>query len=108
MRNINNGLETIKNQGRQDIKNLWPNIEKYWVDVVIGKQVTTLFSGLIQRKLALSLKKSSFKLSKHDFSKTVLNYILLKMELTLMKLKIALSTTFYMTSQTSRPANWLK
>lgn len=33
----NDGLITIKNQGRQDIKNLWPKIEEYWA-IVIYKQ----------------------------------------------------------------------
>src|SRR5690606_29411529 len=31
---LDDGLETIKNQGRQDIKNKWEEIEKYWVDVI--------------------------------------------------------------------------
>ena len=31
------GLETIKNQGRQDVKNRWPAIEEYWLDVIKKK-----------------------------------------------------------------------
>ena len=76
---LSDGLETIKNQGRQDIKNLWPNIEKYWVDIIYRQTGDDSIQWLDPKEnLRYPLKKSSFKLSKHDFSKTVLNYILFK------------------------------
>ena len=28
------GLETVKNQGRQDIKDKWKTIEDYWIDII--------------------------------------------------------------------------
>lgn len=28
------GLEAVKNQGRHDVKNLWPELEDYWTDAV--------------------------------------------------------------------------
>tara|TARA_X000000950_G_C13891668_1_gene651144 strand:+ start:92 stop:2377 length:2286 start_codon:yes stop_codon:yes gene_type:complete len=76
---LNDGLETVKNQGRQDIKNLWPNIEEYWTDVIYRQTGDDSIQWLDPKEnLSYQFEKSSFNLSMFDFKKTVFNYILFK------------------------------
>jgi hypothetical protein len=76
---LEDGLETVKNQGRQDIKNKWENIEKYWVDVIYKQSG----DGTIQwldpsENLSYKTNEIQFHISEQNFKKTVLNYIFFK------------------------------
>lgn len=73
------GLETVKNQGRHDIKGKWQTIEDKWVDV-INKQsgddsIQWIKPGLTGGKhLSYQVPEKPFEISEEDFRKTVLDY----------------------------------
>lgn len=75
----NDGLITIKNQGRQDIKNLWPKIEEYWA-TVIYKQAGDESIQWINPKERLSYKVPDppFAIDASDFNLSSLKYVLYK------------------------------
>lgn len=66
------GLETVKNQGRHDIKDKWDEIERYWVEV-INKQSGDKTIKWLKPSLHLSyqLPPKEFELFEEDFIKVV-------------------------------------
>lgn len=78
------GLETVKNQGRQDIKNRWHEIEDYWVQAIhdgIDSKYNT--RQIINPAEHLSYQKAEkpFEVSEEDFIKTIMDYELYKNEI---------------------------
>lgn len=75
------GLETIKNQGRQDVKNRWPAIEEYWLDVI--KKKTDEKYNTVQwlnpdEHLSWQEPIPPFKISLEDFNRTLLDFEMFK------------------------------
>lgn len=75
------GLETVKNQGRHDIKHKWKSIENYWIDS-ISKFRDTKY-GTAQwinpkEHLSYQLPEKPFEISEEDFKKTAMDYICFK------------------------------
>lgn len=71
------GLETVKNQGRQDIKDRWQEIEDYWINAIkTGEDSIYKTKQIIDPQEHLSYQKPDipFSISEEDFMKTVLNY----------------------------------
>ena len=71
------GLETVKNQGRQDIKNRWQEIEDYWMEV-IEKQSGSDTIQWIKPSGSIRYQETIEPLvvSQADFVRSVLHYIL--------------------------------
>lgn len=71
------GLETVKNQGRQDIKNKWQAIENKWVDI-IRKQSGHDTCKWVKPSEALSYQvpQKPFEISEEDFKKTMMDYLM--------------------------------
>ena len=71
------GLETIKNQGRQDVKNKWPEIEEYWLDV-IKKKVDEKYNTVQwldpEENLSWQEPIPPFEISLEDFNRTLLDF----------------------------------
>lgn len=71
------GLETIKNQGRQDVKNRWSVIEGYWLDV-IKKKIDDKYNTVqwLDPNEHLSWQEPipPFKISLEDFNRTLLDF----------------------------------
>lgn len=71
------GLETVKNQGRQDTKNRWKEIEDYWVDIILRQQgddsIQWLNSG---GDLKYKEAFDPIVITESDFTKSVLHHIL--------------------------------
>lgn len=79
---LKDGLETIKNQGRQDIKNKWEEIEKYWVDVIYTQSGDDSIQWLNPNEnLSYKTEEEEFEINEEDFKKIVLNYKLFKANL---------------------------
>lgn len=75
------GLERVKNQGRQDIKNKWMELENYWVESIRKRNDTKYgTSQWIDPKKFLSYQKpkAEFILHEEDFVKTMMNYLMFK------------------------------
>lgn len=73
----NDGLETIKNQGRQDIKNKWKDLENYWIKAIHdGNDPMFCSKKIINPKEHLSypMPEAPFEVYEEDFIKTVLDY----------------------------------
>ena len=76
------GLETIKNQGRQDIRNRWDAIEDEWVDIIHKQSGHGSIQWIrpedhlsYQEKLEIPLPSPS------DFIKRTLSYVLFKSDI---------------------------
>lgn len=79
------GLITVKNQGRQDIKHRWPAIEQKWLEIVekqdtsadkTCKWITPDLDDL--DNLSYPVPQKPFQISEEDFMKTVMDYEMYK------------------------------
>lgn len=82
------GLERVKNQGRQDIRHKWKEIEDKWVDIV-KKQSGDDSIKWIKPKECLSYQKDEepFEIHEEDFIKTMIDYLMFKEEIDVKALK---------------------
>ena len=73
------GLETVKNQGRQDIKDKWQNIEDFWTDI-IHKQTghDTIQWVKPTEHLSYQMPEVPFEIFEEDFTKTMMDYLMFK------------------------------
>lgn len=75
------GLETVKNQGRQDIKDRWPEIEDYWINAIqTGEDPKYGTKQIIDPREHLSYQKPEipFSIGEEDFFRAVMNYEIYK------------------------------
>ena len=73
------GLETVKNKGRHDVRHRWPAIERYWVDSI--KKLRDDNYGTAQwikpaEHLSYQMPEKPFEVFKEDFRKTALEYLM--------------------------------
>lgn len=82
------GLETVKNQGRHDIKNKWPSIEDYWVDIIHKQSGNETIQWIKpDEHLSYQLPEKEFEIYEEDFNKTVLDYMMFKEGIDVKKLR---------------------
>ncbi len=72
------GLETVKNQGRHDVNNIWKNkYEDYWVEAIKNsndsKYGTMKIIDPINDEIEYPPEEYSFEISDIDFEKTILS-----------------------------------
>lgn len=75
------GLETVKNQGRQDIKDRWQEKEDYWVEAIHnGEDPQYGTKQIIDPRQHLSYQKPEvpFEIFEEDFIKTMMDYEMFK------------------------------
>lgn len=75
------GLETVKNQGRHDIKGKWQSIEDKWVDIIKkqtgDESIQWLKPGFENDEhLSYQVPVKEFEIYEEDFRKTILDYYL--------------------------------
>ncbi|MBQ2674545.1 MAG: SAM-dependent DNA methyltransferase [Prevotella sp.] len=73
----NDGLETVKNQGRQDIKNKWKELEDYWIKAIHDGNEPRFSSKVVidpSEHLSYPMPEAPFEVYEEDFIKTVLDY----------------------------------
>ena len=69
------GLETVKNQGRQDIKNKWASIESYWLNVIKKQSGDKTIQWINPKNhLSYQMPEKPFEIYEEDFVKTLLDY----------------------------------
>lgn len=73
------GLETVKNKGRHDVRHRWPAIEQYWVDSI--KKLRDDKHGTAQwikpsEHLSYQMPEKPFEVFKEDFRKTAMDYLM--------------------------------
>ena len=75
------GLVTVKNQGRQDIYNKWPAIEDKWVDIIYKQSGHDTIKWISPSDcLSYQVPPKEFEISEEDFRKTILDYYMYEEE----------------------------
>lgn len=73
------GLETVKNQGRHDIKDRWQEIENKFVDVIHKQSGDDTIQWIKPTEhLSYQMPEKEFEISEEDFTKTMMDYIMYK------------------------------
>ncbi|WP_302028287.1 MULTISPECIES: class I SAM-dependent DNA methyltransferase [Bacteroides] len=76
------GLETVKNQGRQDVRNRWQDIEDYWVEVIRRQSGDDSIQWVIPTEhMSYQMPKPPFELFEEDFVSVLMDYELFKREI---------------------------
>lgn len=71
------GLETVKNQGRQDIKDRWQEKENYWITAIRDGEDTLYGTRQIINPLehiSYQMPTAPFEIFEEDFVKTMMDY----------------------------------
>lgn len=75
------GLETVKNKGRQDVKNRWDEIEDYWIQAIQdGNDYKYNTRQIINpnEHQSYQMPEKPFEIFEEDFRKTAMDYICFK------------------------------
>lgn len=75
------GLETVKNEGRQDVKHKWKDIENYWINAIRDGEDSKYHTKQIihpSEHLSYQMPEKPFEISEEDFKKTAMDYICCK------------------------------
>ena len=78
------GLETVKNQGRQDIRDRWAEKEDYWIEAIHnGEDPIYNTRQIIDPKehLSYQLQEKPFEIFESDFVKTLMDYEMYKRDI---------------------------
>ena len=70
-------METVKNQGRHDIKDRWQEIEDRFVDVVHKQNGDDTIQWINPSEhLSYQMPEKEFEIYEEDFTKTMMDYIM--------------------------------
>lgn len=75
------GLETVKNQGRHDVRGRWQAIEDYWVDVMHKQKDEKYHTDQWikpSEHLSYQMPEKPFEIHEEDFMKAAMDYLLFK------------------------------
>lgn len=73
------GLETVKNQGRQDIKDRWQEIENRWIEIIRKQSGDKTIQWIKPNKhLSFQMPEKPFEIFEEDFAKTMMDYLMFK------------------------------
>ncbi len=75
------GLETVKNKGRQDIRNKWQDIEDYWITAIRDGNDSVYNTRQIikpSEHLSYQMPERPFEIFEEDFVKTMMDYEMYK------------------------------
>ena len=75
------GLETVKNKGRHDVKGKWQEIENYWIDSIKKNRDPKYHTDQWinpNEHLSYQMPEKPFEISQEDFYKTAMDYICFK------------------------------
>ncbi len=81
------GLETVKNQGRQDVKDKWGEIEDRWVDIIEKQSGDSTIQWIKSDKhLSYQTPEKPFEVYEEDFLKTMMDYKMFKQDINVKEL----------------------
>ena len=73
------GLETVKNQGRQDIHDRWQSIEDKWVEIIEKRSGSDTIKWIKPSEhLSYQMPEKPFEIFEEDFVKTMMDYEMFK------------------------------
>lgn len=71
------GLQTVKNKGRHDVKGRWPAIERHWVEVVKKQSGDPTCQWIKpEEHLSYQVPPEPFRIFEEDFRKTAMDRVL--------------------------------
>lgn len=86
------GLQTVKNKGRHDVRGLWSDIESHWVDIVRKQSGDDTCQWLKpSENLSYQTPQKPFEIFEEDFRKTAVDYVLFTRNIDTKKLKANLA-----------------
>ena len=86
------GLQTVKNKGRHDVRGLWSDIESRWVDIVRKQSGDDTCQWLKpSENLSYQTPQKPFEIFEEDFRKTAVDYVLFMRNIDTKKLKANLA-----------------
>lgn len=88
------GLETVKNQGRQDIKDRWREIENYWIEAIAtGEDSKFGTKRLINpaEHRSYPSEEKPFEIYEEDFMKTVMDYLMFQEQIDVKEFRTCLA-----------------
>ena len=87
------GLETVKLQGRQDIRNAWKKIEDDWVEITRKQTGSDTIQWLNPEKhLSYQMPQKEFELFEEDITKTITDFSLFNQNIKVKELNKMLSS----------------
>ena len=73
------GLETVKNQGRQDIRDKWQAIEDEWIELIRKQSGHDTIQWIKPSEhLSYQMPEKEFEVFEEDFTKTMMDYLMFK------------------------------
>lgn len=75
------GLETVKNKGRQDVKGKWASIEDYWINAIQDDNDSKYNTRQLinpEEHLSYQMPEAPFEIYEEDFVKTIMDYEMYK------------------------------
>ncbi len=102
------GLERVKNQGRQDIRHKWKSIEDKWVEIIKKQSGDSTIKWLNPNEhLSYQKDEIPFCAYEEDFIKTMTDYLLFKEEIDVKALKETLAdkVIYFSSLSTSNEGN---
>lgn len=70
----NDGLERVKNQGRQDVKGTWESIQKEWIEIITTQTGSDNIQWLDPKEhLSYQMPIPEFRIFSSDFNEMILN-----------------------------------
>ena len=96
------GLKTVKNQGRQDIHNRWAEIENYWIRSIHDGNDPTYNTKQIldpNKYLSWQIPIKPFEISEEDFNRTLMDYQLFKQGVNAAEFKAKIADKFLYSSE---------
>ena len=100
------GLETVKNQGRQDIKDRWQAIEDRWVDIIHKQSGDDSIKWIKPSEcLSYQMPEKPFEVYEEDFTKTMMDYLMFKQNIDVKEFSEALVRKVMYDSEVSSEDN---
>ncbi|WP_026430947.1 HsdM family class I SAM-dependent methyltransferase [Schaalia georgiae] len=73
------GLVTVKNKGRHDVHNRWPELEDYWVDAISKHDDSRFGTGQwhsTDECMSWQVPVKQFEITEGDFARTAMEYLM--------------------------------
>lgn len=71
------GLETVKNQGRQDVKDRWQGIEDEWIEIIRKQSGSDTIQWIKpDEHLSYQMPEKEYEIYEEDFKKSLMDYMM--------------------------------
>ena len=101
------GLETVKNQGRQDIRDKWQAIEDEWIELIRKQSGHDTIQWIKPSEhLSYQMPEKAFEVFEEDFTKTMMDYLMFQQQIDVKEFSERIVTkVMYNSSVTSSETN---